>query len=138
MTVIFKGGPYLVVRSRDGRNFELCEDKDIISSTGEVYRMPVGGQSDGASIPQSFWSTGLAPFGEYWPAAYAHDLAYRGTLLRQLEDGSFVKAMLSKEQSDLLLLDLMTALVVELATKEMIYEGVVKFGWKAFTDDRKG
>lgn len=136
MTVLFKGGPDLMTRSRDGRNFILCEDKDIVSDSGIIYRMPVGAVSDGASIPQEFWSLGLTPFGDYWPATFAHDLAYRNTLLRQLENGFWVPAMLNRDDSDLLLLDCMTALGVDIGKKEAIYDGVRLGGGAAFNKDR--
>jgi Protein of unknown function (DUF1353) len=134
MNALFVNGPELVATSRDGRNFRLAQAKCVRTNT-DLFQMPVGAPSDGASIPQPLWSTGLAPFGIYWPAAYAHDCAYQGTLL-VLRDGGWVPAMLTKDQSDDLLNALMFALGAPEAVRLEIYEGVHLGGWKAFRDDR--
>src|SRR5271169_298936 len=138
MSLVFHSRNALLVRTRDGRNVVLQEPLEVVTDKGSRYRAPVGTESDGASIPQELWSTGLAPFGPYWLAAVLHDSSYRGTLERQLEDGSWVKAMMPKDECDLLLLDGMTALGVEFALKEAIFEGVSHFGWRAFRTDRHG
>jgi hypothetical protein len=135
MSVVFKSRNDVLVRSRDGRNFVVQEDIDLVTDTGTHYRVPIGAESDGASTPPELWAE-IPPFGAYWLAALVHDSAYRNTLLRQMENGFWVPAMLNKDDSDTLLLDCMAALGVEQVRKEAIYEGVHFFGWKAFRDDR--
>lgn len=138
MIALFRNGYDLDVRSHDGRNFLLLADKDIMTDSGTMYRMPKGAISDGASIPQLLWGLGLAPFGPYWPAAYAHDCAYRGTLLvYQLEGDSWEEAMLSKDMCDELLKALMFSLGVDQKLINVIYDGVHVGGIRAFRDDRQ-
>jgi hypothetical protein len=112
------------------------EPVEVVTGEGDRYRVPVGSTSDGASTPRIGWDA-IPPFGPYWLAAVVHDSAYRGNLERQREDGTWTPAMLSKNASDTLFLDLMTALGVEQGLKETIYEGVKFFAWRAFRDDRK-
>jgi len=135
MNALFVGGPDLATRSRDGRNFVLIEAKCIRTETA-LYRMPAGSVSDGASTPEPLWSLGLAPFGVYWPAAFAHDCAYRGTL--QVQSGmEWIPANLTKAESDDLLSALMFSLGVVDKDRITIYEGVHLAGWKAFREDRQ-
>ena len=76
------GRPLLVVRSADGRNFELLCSFDYVARDGRRFRAPIGAVSDGASTPPELWTLlgqqWLAPFGTYWPAVFIHDGGYRG------------------------------------------------------------
>jgi len=135
MTAEFRHGPDLVVRTRDLRNFTLVEAKEIVTDSGEEYQMPVGAESDGASTPQILWTIGLTPFGPEGPADYAHDCAYRGTLLVK-RDGAWVPAMLAKSESDDLYNALMFSLGVSEKRRLVIYSGVKFGGWRAFREDR--
>lgn len=137
MPIVFKSRPDLLVRTADGRNVVTQEPIEFSSDNGAHYQVPIGTASDGASIPQELWSTGLAPFGPYWLATVVHDAAYRNKLQRQLESGFWVPAMLSRDDCDTLLLDCMTALGVEMILKEAIYDGVRFAGWRAFGEDRE-
>lgn len=133
--IVFKSRNDILVRTRDGRNFVVQEDIDLVTDTGAHYRVPIGATTDGASTPQGIWES-FPPFGQYWLAAVIHDAAYRGTLLRQMENGFWVPAMLDKDRADTLFLDCMAALGVDQLTKETLYEGVHIAGWKAFQSDR--
>lgn len=135
--VVFKTRPDILVRTSDGRNIVTQEPIELHTDTGANYQIPPGFASDGASIPQELWSTGLAPFGPYWLATVVHDGAYRNTLQRQLENGFWVPATLGRDASDTLLLDCMTALGVPILIKEAVYEGVRFGGWRAFRQDRE-
>ncbi len=133
--VVFASNNSLLVRTGDGRNFELQEPVLIQRDDGVRFKVPIGAMTDGASTPCELWPT-LPPFGEYWLPCVVHDSAYRGTLMRQCVDGSWVLAMLPKEESDTLLLDCMVAKGVNRADREVIFEGVSHFGWRAFHEDR--
>ena len=137
MNALFVNGPWLDVRSRDGRNFVLIAPKEIRCDDGTLYRMPAGADSDGASTPGILWGPPeyLTPFGDYWPAAYAHDCAYRDTL-QKWAGGEWIKASLTKEQSDDLLKALMFACGTAESTIVKIYEGVALGGGPAFAHDR--
>lgn len=138
MIALFRNGYDLEVKTHDGRNFILLNDKDIvIGETMTIYRMPKGAQSDGASIPQFLWSAGLAPFGPYWPAAYAHDCAYKGSLLVYQDNNVWVPAMLPRDICDNLLMALMIACGVEQRLRDTIYNAVRTCGIVAFREDRE-
>jgi hypothetical protein len=111
------------------------EPIDLISDNGDFYRVPAGAESDGCSIPEALWSTGLSPFGDYWLGAVVHDAAYRNTLLKK-SGADFIPAGLTKSECDMLFLDCMIALGVPLKTRTEIYQGVNLGGWKAFKEDR--
>lgn len=131
---VFHSRQDLLVRTSDGRNVALQEPLEYISDTGSHYRAPIGTTSDGASTPPELWPK-IPPFGSYWLPAVLHDAAYRGTL-EVWTDTGWKLAMLTKDQSDALLLEAMTTLRVEDGIKKLIYEGVHLFGQKAFRDDR--
>lgn len=135
MSLVFHSRGDVLVRTRDGRNVTVMEPIEVVTDTGARYRVPVGAMSDGASTPNEVW-TALPPFGEYWAAAVIHDAAYRGTLERQLANGDWMPAWLTKDQCDTLFLDAMGALGVDQLKKETLYEGVHLAGWRAFKEDR--
>lgn len=134
---LFRGGPDLKTLTRDLRNYTLLEAKEIETTDGRRFRMPVGATSDGASIPQVAWSLGFTPFGVYGPAAFAHDCAFRDTL-EIWNEGSQVweKAHLSEEDSNDLINALMFALGTPESTRLVIYGALVAFGRPAFVADR--
>lgn len=128
----FNNLPFRVSTS-DGRTFVLLESVIYITQDGkQSYIMPAGSTSDGASTPPEIWFN-FPPFGGYWPAAYLHDCAYRGTL--QTLDGK--PAMLPKDQCDDLLKDAMIACGTHQFTRDAIYEGVALGGQSSFDSDRK-
>jgi hypothetical protein len=58
----------------NGRNFELQEPFEYIDSSNVTWRAEKGLVTDGASIPQVFWSIVGGPFeGQYRRAAIIHD-----------------------------------------------------------------
>lgn len=120
------------VSSSDGRNFILLEEVIYQTADGKLYIMPAGAGSDGASTPPEIWLN-FPPFGTYWPAAYLHDCAYRGTLLNM----DRTPAMLSKDDCDNLLKEAMVVCGTHEFTRIAIYEGVALGGQPAFDTDRK-
>lgn len=154
-----------LVRTVDFHNFIPWEPIEFADDKGNIFRVPpFKSRTDLASTPQLIWSK-LPPFGTYARSCIPHDGGYQGWLermkaeasderlkaaraLRQqaeelmaqaaaLEADCWAPANLNKDQSDTMLLDLMTADGVDIATKEEIYEGVHLFGWKAFREDQE-
>jgi Protein of unknown function (DUF1353) len=69
-----------------GRDMRLLEDFTYIDPSGGVWTAPKGFQTDGASIPQVFWSFVGAPYeGAYRNAAIIHDW-YCGQKDRRWQD----------------------------------------------------
>jgi Protein of unknown function (DUF1353) len=65
-----------------------------IGSSQFAITVPAGFVTDFASIPQLFWSTGLAPDGRYSKAALVHDYLYWTQLCRRSQaDNIFLIAM---------------------------------------------
>ena len=62
----------------DGVNMRLLEPLSYTDNSGRVWSAPAGFVTDGASIPEVFWSLIGSPFtGKYRTAAVLHDAAYR-------------------------------------------------------------
>lgn len=140
MNALFVGGPLLQFESRDLRNVEVLQDKELMvrndDGTYTRYRIRKGSRSDEATIPQVAWSLGFTPFGDYALAAVTHDCAYQDTL--EVWNGTeWVLAHLTKAQSDELINALMFALGVPKWQRVIIYEALVAFGWPAFNEDRR-
>lgn len=137
---------FFKVVTGDGRHCTLIDDEIYVSLTGDVYVIPKGSTSDGASTPSIIWIT-IPPFGDYWKEAFLHDAAYRDLLLvvtfpdgkikSNLDGTTLKRASLTKGQSDDLLKEAMKLAGVNEYTAAKIYEGVHLGGWKSFTDDRK-
>jgi Protein of unknown function (DUF1353) len=61
----------------DNRFWVTIEDMTyVIGSTSDQIVVPKGFVTDFASIPQSLWSLGLTPYGQYSRAAVIHDYLY--------------------------------------------------------------
>lgn len=135
------GRPLLKVKTSDGRNVILLETISYIAQDRTEYIAPVGVFSDGASTPPIIWSflghEFLPPFGLYWPGTFFHDGAYRGWLLIRDVTSGLRPANLTREQSDNLLLEIMTCLGVPILAKEEIYQGLRAGGSFSFNEDRK-
>jgi Protein of unknown function (DUF1353) len=58
----------------DGRHMTLLANYEYVDGNGKRWPVPKGEQTDGASIPQAFWSIAGGPFeGKYRNAAVIHD-----------------------------------------------------------------
>jgi len=154
-----------LVRTVDFRNVIPWEPIEFADEHGNIFRCPpFKSKSDLASIPQPLWSTGLTPFGSWARACIPHDGGYQDWLEKlvagpmderleqsrklrsqaewllsqaaEIEASCWTLADLSKDDSDSMLLDLMTADQVPDEPKKLIYEGVHLGGWKAYRDDR--
>lgn len=111
------------VETSDGRNVIVLEDFSFTDSKGNVYVVPAGSKSDGASTPRFLWRE-LPPFGVYWLAAVFHDWLFR-------------YSKLPEHQCNALLLEAMVSLNVPLLERQAIFEGVSLGGWVSFAEDRK-
>ena len=81
----------------DGRHMLLNKPITFVDSAGKSWPVPAGTETDGASIPQSFWWLIGGPFeGKYREAAVIHDF-YCDTRRRSWQDVDlmFYDAMLS-------------------------------------------
>jgi hypothetical protein len=122
--------PDLLVRTRDGRHVVLVEYLEFTRPPevgGQKIVMPPGATSDGASIPEALWSTGLAPFGTWWRACVLHDGCYRGTTIPRIDD---------RATADLILWEALVASGVDEAVARTIYAGVRAGGQAAWDQDR--
>lgn len=118
------------VETADGRHVRLLEPLTFTRPEavgGQVYIIPAGAESDGASIPQFVWSTGLAPFGIWWLACVLHDCAYRVTTRPAVDD---------RATADLLLWEAMESLGVPASIARTIYTTVRVAGQAAWDADR--
>lgn len=113
----------LKVETADGHIFRLFESFSYTRKDGTVIIVPIGTESNGASVPRLFWRV-LPPFGCYWKAAFLHDYMY--------ESGLY-----SKEFCDGTLLEAMEFLEVPDVEAHTIYEGVHLFGWPAYAACRE-
>ena len=129
MKLGFNDLPFKVSTS-DGRNFVLLEPVTFLGAM-RTFIIPAGATSDGASTPPEVWPV-MPPFGKYWPAAFLHDSAYRGSLLS--EDGT--PAMLLRPECDGLIMEAMTSIGVPTIERDVIYEALMEFGQAAFDADR--
>ena len=110
------------VTTSDGRTFHLCEAVTFFRRDGSIIIMPLGTDSDAPAI----WPE-IPPFGKYWRAAFLHDAACR------LKTRPIIG---TKKECDELFLEAMGACGVSAAEALIIYEGVARFGWHAFLEDR--
>lgn len=99
----------------DNRSWALLEDVVYRIGSSEIsLTVPRGFVTDFASIPQLFWSTGLAPDGRYSKAALIHDYLYW-------------TQRCTRRQADNILLIAMKESEVGRAARTLIY-GAVRLG----------
>ena len=134
MNLVFRGGCELEVRTRNGRDCALLTEKQILDDRGNLYRMPVGATSDGASTPRLVWSV-IPPFGPWWPAAFLHDQCFRKRL-EILTTAGWTVCDFSQDESDDFINAAMFACGVDELTRAIIYKALRAFGASAFREDR--
>lgn len=101
------------------RVFRLERRFSYFSSFG-LIEVPVGAETDGASIPRAFWSI-FDPFGEYFGAAVIHDFLY-----------SPHNAEYDRWESDQIFLEAMFNIGMPWWRREPIYRAVRIFGSRHF------
>lgn len=112
----------------DNKFWVTVEDMPyVIGSTQDRIVVPEGFVTDFASIPQSLWSLGLSPHGQYSRAAVVHDYLYWTQGCK-------------RDQADRLLVIAMKESKVGNFDEFAIYHAVSKFGggpWNANATERK-
>lgn len=139
-TALFVGGPCMDVRT-DGSQFWNLAPKELTarSSDGrfERYQIPPAADSNGADLPAIARALRPSLWNRMFCAAFAHDAAFRGTLLRwDKESKQWVPANLSEEDANELILALMFIDATSEAERVIIFEVLQAFGKKAFDQDR--
>lgn len=104
---------------RGSRVFRLESRFRYLSSFGMI-EVPVGTETDGASVPRAFWAI-FAPFGEYFGAAVIHDFLY-----------SSGNREFSRWDADLIFKEAMFNVGVPWYRREVIYQAVRLFGRPSF------
>lgn len=111
----------------DNKEWVLTEDMVyILGNTDEKIVVPRGFVTDFASIPQSLWSFGLSPHGQYSRAAVVHDYLYWAQPC-------------SRDQADRILVVAMKESQVGRFDEGFIYRGVSAFGsgpWQQNAQER--
>jgi len=90
-------GDLLLKFLSDGRNMEVAQPFGFVDSQARKWEVPTGTVTDGASIPQAFWSIIGSPFvGKFRLAAVIHD-HYCKTKLRSWADthAAFYESMIA-------------------------------------------
>ena len=97
------------------RKIQLTHSFVVTTSLG-VINVPRGFVSDGASVPQAFWSI-FPPFGKYLEAAVVHDYIYVSLC-----------HIYSKKEADTIFKELCIALRVSKTKASIMYRVVSIFG----------
>lgn len=118
----------LELRQIGPKTWEVPRDMIFYSGTkpsDEIYIVPKGTKTDGASIPRLLWRVVGHPLGEYCQAAVLHDYLYQ-------------TGIVSREKADDLLYEGMEVLGwVPKWKMKVIYWGVRLGGWIPWENHRK-
>ena len=124
------------VRTSDGLDDTLMSPVDFLCRDGRTLRAPVGGTTDGLSVPRVVQNVIPATGGD-WMSGVLHDSAYRNQLLLWNPDTQlWVAAGLCQKAADDLLLEALESQGVGWAMRQTIYRALRMFGSKAFNEDR--
>lgn len=117
-----------------GRYIVLKEFRYYVGSeTSGIYvDIPVGFDTDGASVPQILWNI-LPPFGKYGQAAVVHDMLYRYG--KYVVNG--IEVDITRAQADSIFLESMRVLGVSSLVCTAMYWGVRAFGASSFKGVKK-
>ena len=121
------------VRTSDGLDDVLLNPLCYLTKDGRMLRAPVGGTTDGLSVPRCVQNIIPATGGD-WFSGVIHDSAYR----RQIEilsDGEWHKATFTQQMADNLILEAMESQGVGILMRYTIYFALRLFGFKAWADD---
>lgn len=125
---------FLDVRTKDGLNDELLTPLLYLSQDGNLYRAPVGTNTDGLSVPSAVQNI-IPAVGEAWWSGVLHDSAYRSTLQVWNDTAQdWIKADVTQEKADSLILEAMETQGVGLIKRRTIYRALRMFGgfaWRA-------
>jgi hypothetical protein len=126
----------LKVETGDGIDDVLLEALVYVRADGSVVRCPVGGTTDGLSVPRCVQNVIPATGGD-WFSGVLHDSAYRDQMeVYSAGLGGWVKGHYTKRMCDELLLEAMESQGVGAVMRRVIYWGVKYGGPKSFREDR--
>lgn len=95
----------------------------FFSDKYEPVTVPVGYQTDLASVPRYLWSI-FPPFGRYSQAAVTHDFIYQ-----MRKDLTYQGTERSRKECDEIFLEAMKTLKVPWWKRQLMYRAVRSFGW---------
>ena len=125
----------LDTRTSNGLNDTLLEPLVFIRENGDLIQAPIGGTTDGLSVPRCVQNIIPATGGD-WFSGVIHDSAYRNEL-QILKNGVWVTANYNQQECDDLILEAMKSQEVNIVMRHTIYRALRMFGSFAFKDDRK-
>ncbi len=118
-------GPIRAQWSDDGDHMIILDEVIYTAPDGHKWVVPLGFKTDGASIPQEFWTLVGSPFtGLYRVAAVFHDAAYNN-------------AGVSRQDADSMLRICMLELGCSQWLADVIYTGVRIGGELAYEGDQR-
>ncbi len=91
--------------------------------SNDIVKVPIGYETDFATIPQIFWSI-IPPWGKYGKAAVVHDFLCSDGYFIRVVDGVDVKVPVTRLEADNIFLEAMTVLDVDDVTKYAMYGAV--------------
>ena len=111
----------LVLEYIDGHNWKVVDEFIYQTDVDHLSRIhvPAGFLTDFASVPKVFWNI-MAPTGMYGKAAVIHDYLYR------------TPKQASKADADNVFAEAMQALGVGWWTRNIMYQGVHRFGGSSY------
>lgn len=125
----------LDVRTGDGLEDILLEALVFHCLDGRILRAPIGGTTDGLSVPRCVQNIIPATGGD-WFSGVLHDSGYRNQLQILSSDGTWELANLTQQECDDLILEAMTSQGVSFITRHTVYRALRMFGSRAFNEDR--
>lgn len=125
----------LDVRTRDGLDDVLLEPLVFVFKDGRIVRAPIGGTTDGLSVPRCLQNIIPATGGD-WFSGVLHDSGYRRQLQTwDIDLQDFKPAYYDQKRCDDMILEAMESQGVNEAERDTIYGMLRMFGHKAFSDD---
>ena len=126
---------FVDVRTGNGLDDTLLTELPYIAEDGTCYKAPIGGTTDGLSVPECLQNI-IPATGGNWMSGVLHDSAYRNQLLK-LVDGDWVLANLTQKEADDLILEAMKSQGTNLVMRHTIYRALRMFGSFAYNNNRK-
>lgn len=128
----FSGDP-LIRKIDNVRRWRLEEPLVYRSRIGRTITVPIGFETDGASVPRPLWWL-YPPFGgEYDRAAIVHDYLYRHAEKFIGDDSGHI----SRGEVDRLMLEMMDVDEFRLTGRRVVYRGIRSGGWNTWRKHRK-
>jgi hypothetical protein len=117
-----------------GIDFDLQEY--LYFNSEKLGQLRTNTSSDGISAPR-ITSNIIQRFGPYVASGILHDGGFRNALEVALVDGTWAKLVLDEADCNALIDEALKSEGCSWLEREIIYNALQLFGWKAFDDDRK-